>query len=189
MRNTAAENLTDQIAGMYVSGMSLSEIAGMVEKGVSTVRYHVSKAGALRSRESAIRLASQKGKLSGGMRGKKRVFSEQHKKNISIARSEWGLKNAVGFSMKPSGYYEVTVGKNKGKGVHRVIMEAILGRELLENEVVHHNDGNPSNNDPRNLSVMTEKEHLRLHRKMDMGNRKRRPDGTLTAKGENECLA
>lgn len=36
---------------------------------------------------------------------------------------------------------------------HRLIAEKVLGRYLLESEVVHHKDDNPANNDPGNLVV------------------------------------
>ena len=46
---------------------------------------------------------------------------------------------------------------------YRRIAEALLGRTLLKNEVVHHIDGNYLNNDPENLQVMTKSEHTQLH--------------------------
>lgn len=46
---------------------------------------------------------------------------------------------------------------------HCVIMEQHLGRRLREDEVVHHIDGNPFNNDTNNLIVLTKKQHDRLH--------------------------
>lgn len=36
---------------------------------------------------------------------------------------------------------------------HRLVMEGILGRPLLRQEVVHHRDGNPGNNAPENLAL------------------------------------
>ena len=52
--------------------------------------------------------------------------------------------------------------KTFGKHTHRVVMEQILGRPLKENEIVHHIDGNKRNNEPSNLTVMTQLEHCRL---------------------------
>jgi len=42
-------------------------------------------------------------------------------------------------------------------------MEEQLGRKLKSNEIVHHIDGNPLNNDPENLELMTKPEHFRSH--------------------------
>lgn len=49
---------------------------------------------------------------------------------------------------------------------HRLVMEAKLGRYLEKQEVVHHIDGNPLNNDPENLVVcQTNADHLRMELK------------------------
>lgn len=46
---------------------------------------------------------------------------------------------------------------------HRVVMEAHLGRRLRDDEVVHHRDGDKSNNNPSNLDVMSQSDHARHH--------------------------
>jgi len=46
---------------------------------------------------------------------------------------------------------------------HRKKIEKIIGRKLGPDEVVHHKDRNPENNDPANLMVLTKKEHYILH--------------------------
>ena len=54
---------------------------------------------------------------------------------------------------------------NKNKVyLHRLIVEARLGRLLNEDEVVHHKDGNKENNYWENLEVMTQSEHARKHK-------------------------
>jgi hypothetical protein len=47
---------------------------------------------------------------------------------------------------------------------HRLVMEAHLGRPLLADEVVHHIDGIFTHNTPDNLTVMSQSEHMRLHK-------------------------
>jgi hypothetical protein len=47
--------------------------------------------------------------------------------------------------------------------LHRAIMSEHLGRPLTSNEVVHHRDHNPLNNDLSNLQVMTRAEHCIYH--------------------------
>jgi len=48
---------------------------------------------------------------------------------------------------------------------HRFVMEKHLGRRLNSSEVVHHIDGDASNNDIDNLRLMNQSEHTKLHRK------------------------
>ena len=50
-----------------------------------------------------------------------------------------------------------------GELEHRKIMRLKLGRPLEDCEVVHHIDGNPHNNKPNNLQIMTRSEHSRFH--------------------------
>ena len=47
--------------------------------------------------------------------------------------------------------------------LHRLIVEAKLGRFLEDNEIVHHIDGNHENNHWDNLQVMTQAEHAKEH--------------------------
>lgn len=77
-----------------------------------------------------------------------------------------------GRSMTQHGYVLIRVGKEhhladvRGYAYeHRLIAEASLGRRLLEGEVVHHMNGNPSDNRPENLEVLPSiVEHRLEHR-------------------------
>lgn len=48
---------------------------------------------------------------------------------------------------------------------HILVMEAVLGRWLREDECVHHINGKRDDNRKENLVVMTKKEHMSLHSK------------------------
>lgn len=52
---------------------------------------------------------------------------------------------------------------------HIVVAEESMGRKLYDDEVVHHLDGDRSNNRKENLLVLTNKMHGRLHSWLDNG--------------------
>lgn len=55
------------------------------------------------------------------------------------------------------------LGRRRNRREHRVVMERIVGRRLEAWEVVHHKDGNPSNNDPSNLELQEFGAHTARH--------------------------
>ena len=65
-----------------------------------------------------------------------------------------------GIKKRSDGYLRYS---DSDKYVHRSVMEKHLGRKLDSNEVVHHIDGNTSNNDINNLKIFTNSEHRKLH--------------------------
>jgi hypothetical protein len=60
-----------------------------------------------------------------------------------------------------------------GRHEHRVIAEQLMGRPLSCGEIVHHRDGNKLNNDPSNLEVVLQSDHIRFHRPQMMAQRKK----------------
>lgn len=64
----------------------------------------------------------------------------------------------VGDNVKPTTYRKL-----HNRHAHRVIAEEMLGRPIKRGEIVHHIDGDKHNNDPSNLQVMTQSEHMKLH--------------------------
>jgi hypothetical protein len=73
-------------------------------------------------------------------------------------RASFRDPDALRYSGSPENYI-----KYKGRHMHRVEAEKMLGRPLEPGEIVHHKDGNKWNNDHSNLEVMTQSEHLRIH--------------------------
>jgi len=100
-----------------------------------------------------------------GLRGE---ANPMHGKRMSRS-PKW----AGGRKIRKDGYVLVAVeshphsADNKASGTcyvleHRLVMEKHLGRFLEPAEVVHHIDGNPSNNDLSNLKLYaTNADHIR----------------------------
>lgn len=62
------------------------------------------------------------------------------------------------------GYVVIRVGTNTEVREHRLVAEQMLGRPLTELEVVHHKNGDRSDNRPENLEVLaSQSEHMRIH--------------------------
>jgi len=83
-----------------------------------------------------------------------RLLSPEEQRRRNSFRDS-GLKRYTG---QRSNYVKLN-----GRHMHRVIAEQKLGRPLEPGEIVHHKDGDKWNNDPENLEVMTQAEHVRLH--------------------------
>lgn len=92
-----------------------------------------------------------------------------------------GRNSRVSKPKRPSiitkhGYIEVYVGQNTYySGVrkdgyirgHVKTMQDYLGRSLRKGEVIHHIDGDKTNNDIANLDLCTVKEHNNVHAKIE----------------------
>jgi len=62
------------------------------------------------------------------------------------------------------GYVMLSGGKNSsGAYEHRIVMKEALNRELENNEIIHHIDGNKQNNKIENLKLTTLDEHNKHH--------------------------
>lgn len=62
-------------------------------------------------------------------------------------------------------YLRITAGPQRGRYVHQIVMEAMLGRPLASNEEVDHADGDTFNNSYLNLQLMDASEHAKKTRR------------------------
>lgn len=103
-------------------------------------------------------------------------FMKNHgiKARVAAKRNQFGKNNSTwrgGIVKDEHGYVLVkSDGHPRAKACggyvreHIFVAEKEIGRLLTENEVVHHINGNKSDNRPENLAVMTKGEHSAYHR-------------------------
>ena len=65
----------------------------------------------------------------------------------------------AGQYLDSKGYWCYSAGADRGRRVHRVLVERRIGRRLRPDEHVHHVDGDKQNNADENLQVLGEREH------------------------------
>lgn len=156
---------------------SIPEVSKILNISMSTIRARLKDSGFLRSKGEALRIAAKQGKLGAHMRGVKRSFTPEWRYNLSTSLRRSAELRAKGTSVKKNGYVEYTRGPHKGRSVHVVAMEELIGRRLKGNEIVHHIDEIKTNNDLSNLKLMTRSEHASHHALENYPLRKRASNG------------
>ncbi len=79
----------------------------------------------------------------------------------------WGSKHPSykgGYTNK-DGYRVICFEGDKEIREHRFIVENNLGRSLKEEEIIHHKNGDKTDNRIENLEITNRKEHINIHRK------------------------
>lgn len=92
------------------------------------------------------------GDFDAGRRNRRKVCTREGQ------RMYMGLKYA---QERGTGYYVCTSGNRRR--LHDVIWEHEMGREVPQGCVIHHIDWNKTNNDIKNLSCVTVRDHERIH--------------------------
>jgi len=132
----------DNWGKMYIGGFSVKDIALKYNISDEPIRLKLKKHGIkIRTKKEASDLAVKNGKIGG---------------------------NGLGYFLDGNGYEMCSrVGNNYRKQIHRIIIEKHIGRELYNDEVVHHINGNKRNNHVGNLQVMKRGDHIALHNKLN----------------------
>jgi hypothetical protein len=88
------------------------------------------------------------------------------KKTSLLCKACNTLKLELAGQVKTTNNYKFT--NIPGRTLHRDLAEKTLGRQLNTDEIVHHLDENPKNNQICNLIVISRKAHGKLHRFLDL---------------------
>lgn len=120
----------ETIRTLYDRGFNCGEVARMVGVSRTSVKKRLVSAGI------AIRPSRPK----------------VHK---GAANSQW----KGGKIRSRHGYILVSVGNNKRRPEHRLVMEQHLGRPLTSSEIVHHMNGVRDDNRIENLALTTQRDH------------------------------
>lgn len=173
------------ILDLYESGLSGEAVAAQTGWcSPHTVRYHAKAAGLLRERdpicprrhdeivrwcqeglsltEMASRLPTKRAVLKRYILGQRIPWSPYEQTGANNPAWRGGRmtdKHGYILILRPG---HPQANRHGYVREHRVVMEELLGRPLTRKEVVDHIDGDPSNNDPKNLRLFASNgEHLR----------------------------
>ena len=86
------------------------------------------------------------------------------KQGVNAWNWNGGIKNVAGYKRKLVSDHPFA-DKRGYVASHRLVMEKYIGRYLTADEVIHHKDGNRSNNNISNLQLCAnQSEHIKIHR-------------------------
>ena len=153
--------LPEDMQQLYESGHSLQAIANMSGVHRNTVRNRLIALGVARRNRAehfkgAPKSAEHRKKISASMKKAHGNFprTDEWRLKVSQGRRQTGLRNGTPHT------FDLKYGYIKES---RLVMARMIGRALRQDEHVHHRDGDPFNNRPENLELLTPSAHLKIH--------------------------
>jgi hypothetical protein len=144
---------------------------GQWKKGREEFKYWLGKIRPdMSGDKSPMRRPEMREMTSKRFKGKK--LSLKHKEEISKTMKgrfvgdkhwNWKGKKLLSKSSKNLTYIRIPQKDGGWEYEHRIIAEQKIGRKIRKGEDVNHIDGNPLNNKPDNLEVLSHRDHMRKH--------------------------
>lgn len=163
-----------EIIKLYLQGLSSGDLSNIFSYRRTGIKEMLKRKGVLRTVSKAMSLAHKQGKLAENTR--KMVIAAKTTNRFNPLKANFGLNHPLyrpvgskSFVSRGNETYILIKINNQEKWMyeHRFVIANKIGRELLKDEVVHHVNGNGSDNRIENLMLTTSSEHNKIHHKKE----------------------